>query len=230
MTGDTVPTAGLDTQLSAVCPPRREGSPAVQYLELKFDPGILRNVREAFMLRPMSQPVSVICLCVGMLGLQACDIAPYQPVSPQPVVVPAASPPLVHMHLPSQAATYEPSVGSEIVIRAISLLGAPYKWGGSGPAAFDCSGLVHYIHNELGIDVPRTAEEQFRAATRVDIDDLEPGDLLFFKIRGRRVSHVAIYAGSNRFVHAPQTGRPIELRTLDDGYYRPRLAAAGRLF
>jgi cell wall-associated NlpC family hydrolase len=62
------------------------------------------------------------------------------------------------------------------------------------------------------------------------MSDLEPGDLLFFRTAGKRISHVAIYAGSNRFVHAPQTGRPIEIRTLDDEYYRPRLAGAGRLF
>jgi cell wall-associated NlpC family hydrolase len=134
------------------------------------------------------------------------------------------------MRFPATVSDYQPSVGSEIVLRAISLLGAPYQWGGSGPKAFDCSGLVHFIYNELGIEVPRTAEAQYKAATRIDIDEIEPGDLLFFKIHGKRVSHVAIYAGAGRFVHAPQTGRPIELRPLDDGYYRPRLVAAGRLF
>ncbi len=179
-----------------------------------------------------SQPTQKIVLClslgVGMLALQGCTIPPYQPVSPQPIVVPG--PGTVETHLPQRTSDYEPSVGSELVIRAISLLGAPYQWGGSGPKAFDCSGLVQFVHNELGITVPRTAEEQYRAATEVDVDELEPGDLLFFKIRGRKISHVAIYAGSGRFVHAPQTGRPIEIRTLDDGYYRPRLAGAGRLF
>jgi cell wall-associated NlpC family hydrolase len=183
------------------------------------------------MRRSASNLIRVLGLCAGFVSLQACDITPYQPVSPQALVVPPASAPAsVDMQLPSRSSDYEPSVGSEIVLRAISLLGAPYKWGGSGPTAFDCSGLVQFIHGELGMEVPRTAEEQFRAATRVDMDELEPGDLLFFKIRGKRVSHVAIYAGSGRFVHAPQTGRPIELRTLDDGYYRPRLAGAGRLF
>jgi cell wall-associated NlpC family hydrolase len=166
-------------------------------------------------------------LCAGLFVLQGCSLAPYQPVSPQTVVVPG--PGIVETVLPQSTDDYEPSVGSEIVIRAISLLGAPYKWGGSGPNAFDCSGLVQFVHNELGITVPRTAEEQYHAATRVDVQDLEPGDLLFFKIRGRKISHVAIYAGSGRFVHAPQTGRPIEISTLN-GYYRPRLAAAGRLF
>jgi len=122
------------------------------------------------------------------------------------------------------------SVGSEIVIRAVALLGAPYKYGSSGPVAFDCSGLVRYLHHEVGIEVPRTALEQFRAATPVNPADLEPGDLLFFRTRGRNVSHVAIYAGSGRFVHAPQTGRSIELRALEDDYYGRRLVGAGRLF
>ncbi|HEX2493756.1 MAG TPA: C40 family peptidase [Steroidobacter sp.] len=115
-------------------------------------------------------------------------------------------------------------------MRAMSLLGAPYRWGGAGPSAFDCSGLVRFVHGQLGIEVPRTAAEQFSAAKRVRLDGLEPGDLLFFKINGSRVSHVAIYAGQGRFIHAPQSGRPVELRTLDDEYYRPRLAGAGRLF
>jgi murein DD-endopeptidase len=183
------------------------------------------------MRRSIAKSAGILTLCSGLVLLQACDIAPYQPVAPQAIVVPSVSPTdSMDTQLPAQASDYQPSVGSEIVLRAIALLGSPYQWGGSGPAAFDCSGLVHFIYNELGIEVPRTAEEQYRAATHVDIDDLEPGDLLFFKIRGKRISHVAIYAGSGRFVHAPQTGRPIELRPLDDRYYRSRLAAAGRLF
>lgn len=183
------------------------------------------------MLRSIVRPARIAFFCAGVLLLQACDITPYQPVAPQPtLIIPPVAPTAVDMQFPLRSSEYQPSVGSEIVLRAISLLGAPYRWGASGPAAFDCSGLVHFIYNELGIEVPRTAEEQYRAATRVDVDELEPGDLLFFKIRGKRISHVAIYAGSGRFVHAPQTGRPIELRPLDDGYYRPRLAAAGRLF
>jgi cell wall-associated NlpC family hydrolase len=122
------------------------------------------------------------------------------------------------------------SLGSEIVVRAIALVGTPYQFGGNGPDAFDCSGLVRFVHNELGIDVPRTAAEQFRAAMAVELEQLEPGDLLFFRTQGTGVSHVAIYAGSGRFVHAPQTGRTIELRALDDSYFRPRLVGAGRLF
>jgi cell wall-associated NlpC family hydrolase len=133
---------------------------------------------------------------------------------------------------PGESAAPAPVVptGSEIAMRAISLLGAPYLYGGNGPAAFDCSGLVRFVHEQLGIAVPRTAAEQYSKAKPVSLRGIEPGDLLFFAIRGSRVSHVAIYTGEGRFIHAPQTGRPVELRALDDDYYRPRLVGAGRLF
>jgi cell wall-associated NlpC family hydrolase len=114
-------------------------------------------------------------------------------------------------------------------MRALSLLGAQYEFGAAGPTTFDCSGLVRYIHDQVGIRVPRTADEQLRAAAPVKLSTLEPGDLLFFRIHGR-ISHVAVYAGAGRFIHAPQTGRPIELRPLDDGFYRPKLAGVGRFF
>jgi len=151
---------------------------------------------------------------------------------------PGHSVPLGSIHLPGPGAIEAPlpapqgverTVGSEAVFRAISLLGAPYKFGGSGPTAFDCSGLVQFVYDELGIDVPRTAAEQYRAVTPVKLAELEPGDLVFFKTHGSKVSHVGIYAGSNRFVHAPMTGRPIELRALDDKYYSRRFAGGGRV-
>ncbi len=160
-------------------------------------------------------------------SLAGCATAP-APLPPLGDVTPSPGPLDVPMPTPQSGATV--SIGSEIVIRAISLLGAPYRFGASGPNAFDCSGLVQFIHEELGIDVPRTAAEQYKAAEPVRLEDIEPGDLLFFRISGKRISHVAIYAGSGRFVHAPQTGRPIELRPLGDEYYRQRLAGAGRLF
>jgi murein DD-endopeptidase len=156
------------------------------------------------------------CLIWGFM-LQGCSS------TPSSVSRTASSP-------PSQVSSPPASIGDEIAMRAISLLGAPYKWGGAGPTDFDCSGLVQFIHDQLGIHAPRTAAEQFSAARPVRMSGLEPGDLLFFRIKGSRVSHVAIYTGEGRFIHAPQTGRPVELRMLDDEYYRPRLAGAGRLF
>jgi cell wall-associated NlpC family hydrolase len=161
--------------------------------------------------------------------LQGCSSDPRQPAPPlNTLVLPSPAPLDTPWHRPESLTGA--SIGGEIVIRAVALLGAPYRYGGNGPTSFDCSGLVRYIHHEVGIDVPRTAAEQYRAATPVNRADLEPGDLLFFRTHGRGISHVAIYAGSGRFVHAPQTGRPIELRALEDDYYGPRLVGAGRLF
>jgi murein DD-endopeptidase len=121
------------------------------------------------------------------------------------------------------------SLGNEIAIRAIALVGLPYRYGGADLDGFDCSGLVFFIHEQLGLTVPRTAAEQQLAALAVKRNDLKPGDLLFFRTHGRKVSHVGIYVGENRFVHAPQSGRLIELRSLDDKYYGARWVAAGRL-
>jgi murein DD-endopeptidase len=153
-----------------------------------------------------------------ILLLQACGSSPYRHDNRPgaPPARPAPMPPL--------------STGNEIALRALALIGVPYEFGGNGPTTFDCSGLVRYVHAQLGITVPRTAAEQYAAAKHVSLLNLEPGDLLFFRTKGTRISHVAIYAGEGRFVHAPMTGRPVELRMLDDDFYRPRLAGAGRLF
>jgi cell wall-associated NlpC family hydrolase len=123
----------------------------------------------------------------------------------------------------------ERTLGERIADTALTQLGRPYRYGGSTPEGFDCSGLVRFAHLAQGITVPRTTAEQFQAAHAVKLAKLAPGDLLFFRIDGKAVSHVAIYAGDGRFVHAPQTGKPVETRALDDAWYRARLVRAGRM-
>lgn len=108
-------------------------------------------------------------------------------------------------------------------------IGKPYRYGGNGPDAYDCSGLVRFAHGAQGVTVPRTTEEQFRAARPVPLDRIAAGDVLFFRFDGPKVSHVAIYAGNGRFVHAPQSSRPVEVRSLDEPWYRSQLVGAGRL-
>jgi cell wall-associated NlpC family hydrolase len=88
---------------------------------------------------------------------------------------------------------------------------------------------VYYIYRELGMAIPRSAAEQHQRAMPVERDELLPGDLVFFKINRRRISHVGIYVGENRFVHSPQTGKHVELRNLDDIYFARRFVGAGRL-
>jgi cell wall-associated NlpC family hydrolase len=120
--------------------------------------------------------------------------------------------------------------GQAVLQAAQSRIGAPYRYGGAGPDAFDCSGLVTYVHRQLGIDVPRTVAEQFAAATPVQRRDLRPGDLVFFRLNGRDVSHVGIYAGDHRFVHAPQRGGNVRMASLDEDYFSRSFAGAGRLY
>lgn len=164
----------------------------------------------------------VLIVLAGGLLLQGCASPGERTRVGPPDTVPPVS---VGMPAPDDA-----GLGSEIAMRAMSLLGTPYHYGGEAPGGFDCSGLVRFVHRQLGIEVPRTTLEQYSAADPVGLGQLVPGDLLFFRTHGSRVSHVAIYTGEGRFIHAPQTGRTVELRTLDDTYYRPRLAGAGRLF
>jgi murein DD-endopeptidase len=161
--------------------------------------------------------LGLACAAAAVL-VQGCSIDPYRPPQPQAVLAPAPPPPAF------------PSVGNEIALRAISQLGKPYVWGGADLEGFDCSGLVRFIYDQVGIAVPRTAAEQFSAAKPIELAVLKPGDLLFFRTQGQRISHVAIYTGEGRFIHAPRTGQPVEFRMLDDQYYRARLAGAGRLF
>lgn len=120
------------------------------------------------------------------------------------------------------------NVGEQIAKLAHSQVGIPYKWGGKTRKGFDCSGLVLYVYSAYGIEVPRTANEQFNRAQRVSMDRLRPGDLLFFKLESRRISHVAIYTGNGRMVHAPRSGKSVETSSIDDNYWRAYLVGAGR--
>ena len=120
--------------------------------------------------------------------------------------------------------------GQALLQAAESRIGAPYRYGGAGPDAFDCSGLVSYAHRRIGITVPRTAAEQFAAATPVPRSGLRPGDLVFFRLAGREVGHVGIYAGEDRFVHAPQSGGQVRMASLEDDWYRQRYVGAGRFY
>ena len=130
--------------------------------------------------------------------------------------------------LPGESATADP--GRAVLEAAETRIGAPYRYGGSGPDAFDCSGLVAYAHRQIGIAVPRTAAEQFSKATPVERRELRPGDLVFFRLSGRDVGHVGIYAGDDRFVHAPQSGGHVRLASLEDEWYRQRFVGAGRFY
>ncbi|MGI9245519.1 MAG: C40 family peptidase [Steroidobacteraceae bacterium] len=125
------------------------------------------------------------------------------------------------------------ATGADIAREARVQIGVPYLYGGADPRrGFDCSGLVSYTHAREGIGVPRTAAQQFAAARKLEQAALLPGDLVFFRTvpGSREITHVGIYVGQRRFVHAPQSGRDVSETSLDEPYYRERFAGAGRLY
>jgi murein DD-endopeptidase len=111
---------------------------------------------------------------------------------------------------------------------AHDMVGAPYRYGGSSPRGFDCSGLVYYSYREAGLQVPRTTGEQYRQSERISLASLQRGDLLFFRISRAKISHVGIYAGDGRFIHAPSGGKQVSYASLNDPYWKSRVIGAGR--
>jgi len=110
---------------------------------------------------------------------------------------------------------------------AQGLVGTPYRYGGATPRGFDCSGLVYYAYGQAGMRVPRSTEAQYAATSRVRAGEAVPGDVLFFRIEGKP-SHVGIYLGNGRFVHAPSSGKQVTYASLDDDYWNARLVKIGR--
>jgi len=112
---------------------------------------------------------------------------------------------------------------------ASSMLGKPYRYGGNHPTrGFDCSGLVYYSYRHAGVSVPRSTTGQRRAARKIAQSELTRGDLLFFDQEGKRSSHVGIYLGNNRFVHAPSSGKRVRIDSFQDPYWQRHLVDARR--
>lgn len=127
------------------------------------------------------------------------------------------------------ATDYVPA--QELLLSAMSLIGVKYKWGGNTPeSGLDCSGFIKYVfQNTLNIALPRTALGMSRVGNTIDKDELKPGDLVFFNTLKRRFSHVGIYLGDNRFIHAPRSGRNIEITNMDTKYWTSRFNGARRM-
>lgn len=126
-----------------------------------------------------------------------------------------------------QAPRALPALAAEVAVRQV---GTPYRYGGSGPGGFDCSGLVVYSYARAGLaGLPHSAAALERRARPVPLAELERGDLLFFRPDGDKTAHVAIYLGDRTFVHAPSRGRPVETVSFDHLHWGPLIRQAGRL-
>ena len=114
---------------------------------------------------------------------------------------------------------------------ALGLIGVEYRYGGETPErGLDCSGLIRYVFQEVtGVTLPRTARELSLIGENVHLDQLRAGDLVFFNTRRFAFSHVGLYLGDNRFIHAPARGREVEITTLSASYWQKHFNGARRL-
>lgn len=117
---------------------------------------------------------------------------------------------------------------AEVLEYAAQFLGTPYVYGGSTPSGFDCSGFTSYVFKNTVGSIPRVAQAQFDATTRVSLEELEPGDLVFFGSSASSISHVGIYVGDNTFIHSPHTGEVVKYESLS-GSYLTRFQGGGRV-
>jgi murein DD-endopeptidase len=149
---------------------------------------------------------SVLSAAAAFFLLAACASAP----SPSPVVT-------------------DPAAADRAASHALKMVGKPYKYGGSTPTGFDCSGLVQYSYKQAGVSLPRSTDGLLSTSAPLRGSRLRPGDLLFFDQEGKKKSHVGIYLGDGRFVHAPSSGKTVRTDKLDSPYWKKHLSEARRI-
>ena len=148
---------------------------------------------------------SALAATAGLAVLPAAA-APAAPAAPVVVTAPVA--PVAHTAPAAPGAAARSSAAQN----ALAKIGSPYRWGASGPSAFDCSGLVNWAFKQEGVSLPRTSRAMASAGTPVAKSDLRPGDLVLFY---RPVSHVGIYVGNGQIVHASTSGSPVKISGMD---------------
>lgn len=125
----------------------------------------------------------------------------------------------------------ERDMGAIAARTAERFVGIPYRWGGENVVdGMDCSGFVRAVYNLCGLSIPRTSRDQYKAGEPVVKEDLRDGDLVFFGSSEDTINHVGIYAGSNRFVHAPKRGEDIRATSIDENYFEKRFIGGRRYF
>ena len=146
--------------------------------------------------------------------------------APRPRPFPgAALPPVAD----EPTAAVEP-VASPILVRtALEFLGTPYRNGGSDPSGFDCSGFVQYVFSRHGLILPREVRDQFKTGREINLQEAQPGDLIFFETVSRGASHVGMVVGEGRFVHAPSSGGVVRVEAYVANYWSQRIIGARRM-
>jgi cell wall-associated NlpC family hydrolase len=123
----------------------------------------------------------------------------------------------------------DPGSAERAAGNALKMVGKPYRYGGSSPAGFDCSGLIQYSYKQAGVSLPRSTDDLLRTSQPLRGAHLRRGDLLFFDQEGKKKSHVGIYLGDGKFVHAPSSGKQVRTDRLDSPYWKKHLSEARRI-
>ena len=155
------------------------------------------------------------------------------PGAPTPPTGAPEPPPVVAATPPPPAAVPPPvakGTSASLIETALGFLGTPYRWGGSDPSGFDCSGFVQWVFSRIGAALPREVREQYRAGRPVDDDEVRPGDLVFFQTVAKGASHVGIALGNGQFVHAPSSKGVVRIERYTAGYWAQRWVGARRVF
>jgi cell wall-associated NlpC family hydrolase len=149
----------------------------------------------------------------------------------KPAAAPVQKPqkaPVQTASVPNSQVSRGSSDKTALVNNALSLQGVPYVWGGTSRKGFDCSGFTQYVFAGSNISLPRTAAAQYNIGTPVNRQQLLPGDLVFFSTYQAGASHVGIYIGGGKFIHA-STSSGVKITSLDDSYYKTRYLGARRV-
>ena len=200
---------------------RHRNSQAVAVNKAAHYPGSIAaapmRARAIARLRRSAAFLSAAVLCASLVGCGSDNVRPT-----------SAATPTRHW---ATVAPADPGAANAVLMRAISLVGTPYRYGGNTPdGGFDCSGLVNYVYRDmLDLRLPRSSRDLAGyQGPRIDPMRLAGGDLVFFGSAGN-VSHVGIYVGEGRFVHAPSTGGTVRLDNLDGPYWRDHYSGARRV-
>ena len=192
--------------------------------------------------RSLCLHAALIALCAGLAPIAAhadgdppsslVEAAPAPPAEPQTLVSAMSA------TVQSAAGQVLQTAGGQVLQStrdvtgyALELIGVRYKFGGETPEkGLDCSGLVKYVfENVTGVTLPRSAREQAKIGAKVNLDELQPGDLVFFNTRRFAFSHVGIYLGDNHFIHAPNRRSRVKIATIEGHYWKKRFNGARRL-
>ncbi len=161
--------------------------------------------------------------CPLLLVLAGCAIRPG--ATPQPFPRPHLAP----ADRPVPSSLGGRPAPDAITSTALEYLGVPYRWGGTTPRGFDCSGFTYYVFSRHGMELPRVAAHQYRVGKSIDRTSVEPGDLLFFETIAEGPSHVALALDGDQFVHAPARRGQVRVERLSSHYWASRYLGARRV-